>query len=87
MWAFARGCMSTYTALAEKARHFDSLPEVQEAMAAASVPELGRRSCDDAASEVDALKAAAGDLDALAARGYGNEHLDQLVIDVLLGVR
>jgi xylose isomerase len=88
VWAFARGCMSTYTALAEKARHFDSLPEVQEAMDAASVGELALASCDDdAASEVDALKAAAGDLDALAARGYGNEHLDQLVIDVLLGVR
>ena len=41
VWDFARGCMRTYLALAEKARHFDSLPEVQEALAAASAPELG----------------------------------------------
>ena len=34
------GCMSTYRALAEKAAHFDSLPEVQDALAAASTPEL-----------------------------------------------
>ena len=26
VWEFARGCMRTYTALAERARHFDSLP-------------------------------------------------------------
>ena len=42
MWDFARGCMRTYLALAEKARHFDSLPEVQEALAAASAPGAGR---------------------------------------------
>ena len=42
VWDFARGCMRTYLALAEKARHFDSLPEVQEALAAASTPELAR---------------------------------------------
>jgi xylose isomerase len=86
VWAFASGCMSTYTALADKARHFDSLPEVQEALAAASVPELGEATCEGV-GETTALKAQAGELDALAQRGYGNEHLDQLVIDVLLGVR
>jgi xylose isomerase len=88
VWAFARGCMSTYRALAEKAAHFDALPEVKEAMAAAGVGELALATTDAGApSEVDALKAAASDLDALAQRGYGNEALDQLVIDVLLGVR
>jgi xylose isomerase len=57
-------------------------------MAAASVGELGQASLDGSPdSEADALKSAAGDLDTLAQRGYGNEHLDQLVIDVLLGVR
>ena len=40
VWDFAAGCMSTYRALAERARHFDSLPEVQEALEAASTPEL-----------------------------------------------
>jgi xylose isomerase len=86
VWAFAAGCMRTYLALAEKARHFDALPEAQEALAAASTPELAIASVDpgDAA---DALKAEADGLDALAARGYANERLDQLVVDVLLGAR
>ena len=86
VWEFARGCMRTYTALAEKARHFDSLPEVQEALAAASAGELAAASCGGAA-ESEALKAESDDLDRLAQRGYHNEHLDQLVVEVLLGVR
>jgi xylose isomerase len=86
VWEFARGCMRTYTALAERARHFDSLPEVQEAMAAASAPELAETS-SSGLDEAAALKAEAGDLDRLAERGYHNERLDQLVIEVLLGLR
>src|SRR4051812_16562147 len=86
VWDFAAGCMRTYTALAERARHFDSLPEVQEALAAASVGELGSPSTTGV-EEVDALKAEAAGLDALAVRGYGNERLDQLTVEVLLGLR
>ena len=86
MWDFARGCMRTYTALAERARHFDSLPEVQEALTAASAPELGEAS-SSGLGEAEELKAQAGELNALAQRGYHNEALDQLVVDVLLGLR
>jgi xylose isomerase len=86
VWAFAAGCMRTYLALAERARHFDSLPEVQEALAAAGAPELGEASTAGV-TEADALKAEADALDDLARRGYANERLDQLVVDVLLGVR
>jgi len=86
VWDFARGCIRTYTALAERARHFDSLPEVQEALAAASAPELGEASAAGL-EETDALKAQASELDALAQRGYHNEALDQLVVEVLLGLR
>src|SRR5436305_11081806 len=53
VWEFATGCMTTYRALAERARHFDSLPEVRDALAAASAPELGQPSVggeDDAES-------------------------------------
>src|SRR3954447_16466367 len=85
VWEFAAGCMSTYRRLAELAEHFDSLPEVQEAFAAASTPELALASVDG--DEADALKAEAWELDALADRGYFNEKLDQLLVDVLLGVR
>jgi xylose isomerase len=85
VWDFAEGCMRTYRALADAAQRFDALPEVQEALEAASTPELAVASVDG--DEPDALKAEAGQLDALAERGYYNERLDQLVVDVLLGVR
>jgi xylose isomerase len=87
VWDFARGCMRTYLALAERARHFDALPEVQEALAAASVPELAEPSVPGGLAEADALKDEATTLDALAQRGYFNERLDQLVVDVLMGLR
>jgi xylose isomerase len=77
--------MRTYLALSDAARRFDALPEVQEAMEAASVAELARPSLDG--DGADELKAEADALDALAGRGYANEHLDQLLIEVLLGVR
>jgi xylose isomerase len=86
VWDFAAGCMRTYLALAERARHFDALPEVEEALAAASTPELGQASTTGV-EEADALKSEADALDALAERGYYNERLDQLVVEVLLGVR
>ena len=86
VWAFARGCMRTYLALAERARHFDALPEVADALTASATPELAEASCTGA-GEADALKAEAEELDALAQRGYGNEALDQLLVDVLMGVR
>ncbi|WP_027005532.1 xylose isomerase [Conexibacter woesei] len=87
VWDFARGCMRTYLALAEKAKHFDALPEVQEALAAASVPELAEPSVPGGLAEAEALKAESTTLDALAQRGYFNERLDQLVVDVLMGLR
>jgi xylose isomerase len=86
VWDFARGCIRTYEALAEKAAHFDSLPEVQEALADAGATALSEPSTG-AGDSADALKAEVLELDALAARGYGNERLDQLVVDVLLGLR
>jgi xylose isomerase len=86
VWDFARGCMRTYLVLAEKARHFDALPEVQAALADTSVPELGEASTSGA-GEADTLKAEADRLEELAVRGYKNEALDQLLVEVLLGAR
>ncbi|HEV2774574.1 MAG TPA: xylose isomerase [Solirubrobacteraceae bacterium] len=85
VWDFASGCMRTYLALAERARHFDALPEVQEVLAAAGAGELAQPTVDGASA--DDLKAEVDGLDGLGARGYLNERLDQLVVDVLLGVR
>src|SRR3954469_11186184 len=82
VWDFARGCMRTYLALAERARHFDELPEVREALAAASTPELAAASVGDGDTH-DALKAEVDALDELGGRGYANERLDQLLVEVL----
>jgi xylose isomerase len=87
VWDFAAGCMRTYAALAERVRHFDSLPEVREALAAASAPELAEPTSPAGAAEAGALKQEAEQLDALAGRGYHNEALDQIVVEVLLGLR
>jgi xylose isomerase len=84
VWDFARGCIATYRALAEKAAQFDALPQVQEALAAASVGELAESTVGDDGPDV--LKGEVDGLDALGERGYFNERLDQLVVEVLLGV-
>ena len=86
VWEFAAGCMRTYLALAERARRFDALPEVKEALAAAGAAELAEPTVDGAGA-AEELKAEADALDALAVRGYRNERLDQLLVDVLLGVQ
>jgi xylose isomerase len=85
VWDFAAGCMRTYAALAEAARRFDELPEVAAAMEAASVAELGEPTV--AGDDADTLKGEVERLDALADRGYFNERLDQLLVEVLLGTR
>jgi xylose isomerase len=84
VWDFAAGCMRTYTVLAERARAFDELPEVKEALATASAPELALPSVDG--DSPDTLKAESDALDELATRGYYNERLDQLVVEVLIGL-
>jgi xylose isomerase len=86
VWDFAAGCMRTYLALAEAARRFDALPEATEALAAAGTPGLAEPSVG-AGEEPEALKAQAERLDELAVRGYANERLDQIVVDVLMGTR
>jgi xylose isomerase len=84
VWDFAAGCMRTYTALAERARAFDALPEVKEALATASAGDLALATVDG--DSADTLKGEADALDELAKRGYFNERLDQLVVEVLLGL-
>jgi xylose isomerase len=88
VWDFASGCMRTYKLLAEKALRFAADPEIAAALAAASVPELAQPTVGPySAAAAAALLAEPLDPAALAARGYANERLDQLVIELLLGVR
>lgn len=88
IWDFAAGCMRTYLILAEKARRFDHDPEIQAALEEAGVPELGQMSVGPYSSDrARQLLARQFDLDGLASRGYANERLDQLVVELLLGIR
>lgn len=87
IWDFARGCMRTYLALAAKAREFDHDPRVKEAQAKAGVPELGTPTVGPYSTEsATRLLEETFDPQQLAARGYGNEALDQLAIDRILGI-
>ena len=89
VWEFARGCMRTYLVLREKAQRFAADPEIQEALAVAKVDGLTERTLADGPSpEAFAeLRTEQFDLDALAAYGYGHERLDQLVTELLMGIR
>jgi len=88
VWDFAAGCMRTYLLLKEKALLFAADPEIAAALAEASVAELGQPSVGPYSAKAAAeLAADPGDPTQLARRGYRNEHLDQLVMELLMGTR
>ena len=86
VWDFARGCMRTYLMLKEKARRFHEDAEIAEALRAAKVDALDVPTVAEGETVAD-LRREQFDLDALASQGYGHERLDQLVTELLLGVR
>ncbi|MGZ9235997.1 MAG: xylose isomerase, partial [Anaerolineales bacterium] len=86
---FARGCMRTYLMLKEKAAQFNEDTEIQALLAeinaddATIAPYFGKYSPEKAA----ALKRHSFDRAAISNRGLKYERLDQLTIDLLLGMR
>jgi xylose isomerase len=86
---FARGCMRTYLILKEKAERFNRDPEIQ-----ALLDEIG---ADDGAmdpykgaytpAKAAELREAAFDRAALGSRALPYERLDQLTVELLLGIR
>jgi xylose isomerase len=87
VWDFARGCMRTYLILKEKAKRFNADKEIQtilkelaDTRGEAPIPVYSR-------AAADALKKRTFDRAAIAAKGLAYERLDQLLIDLLLGVR
>ena len=86
---FARGCMRTYLMLKEKAAQFNADKEVQSLLAEISADDgtmsqyFGKYSSEKAS----ALKAQAFDRVTLGKRGLKYERLDQLTINILLGMR
>ena len=86
---FARGCMRTYLMLKEKAAQFNADPEIQAILAEinAEDPALAAVFGKYTPEKAEALKAHAFDRKAISDRGLKYERLDQLTIDLLLGMR
>ena len=82
VWDFALGCMRSYLILKEKVERMRDDAEIQEALRVAQADRLA-----EPTGTLAEVRAATFDEAALAAQGYGNERLDQLVTELLLGVR
>ncbi len=84
---FARGCMRTYLILKDKAARFNADPDIQALLA-----DIGGNRSDDrigvfSPDKATALKDHVFDRSELGERSLPYERLDQLTIDLLLGVR
>ncbi len=86
---FARGCMRTYLILKEKGRRFNEDPEIQALLAEINADdgEMDRFKGPYTSEKAAVLKTYPFDRKALGARGLRYERLDQLVNELLLGVR
>ena len=83
---FARGCMRTYLILKEKAARWNADPEIRGLLAefAEAKPwSIGKYTSDTA----EGLLSRSFDRAAMASPGLRYERLDQLTMDILLGVR
>lgn len=85
---FARGCMRTYLILKEKAARWNADHEIQSILAEISkssngVPPVSRYSQSGAVALLDYVF----DKDKIVRKRLPYEHLDQLTVDILLGVR
>lgn len=86
---FARGCMRTYLILKEKARQFNADPDIQGLLAEINADDGSMDAFKGTYTPAKAatLKAYTFDHEAIAARGLQYEKLDQLTVELLLGVR
>ena len=87
--AFARGCMRTYLILKEKAERWNRDPEIQSLLQQINADDgtLSPYFGSYTAEKAGAVKQMDFKRQSLAARGLAYEQLDQLTIDLLLGVR
>ncbi|WP_327005564.1 xylose isomerase [Dactylosporangium sp. NBC_01737] len=86
VWETARACMRNYLILKERVASFRADPEVAAALEAARVNELSEPTLGEGET-IESLRAEDFDVEKLAARGGAFEHLDQLAMEHLLGVR
>jgi xylose isomerase len=86
---FARGCMRTYLILKEKAARWNADAEIQNLLAEINADDgsLSQYFGKYSSQKAQGLKAQAFDRSSISARGLQYERLDQLTVEVLLGVR
>jgi xylose isomerase len=91
VWASAAANMRTYLLLKERAAAFRADPEVQEALAAAAVPDLATPTLGDGETYADLLADRSAfeafDVAAKGDRPHGATRIDQLALEHLLGAR
>ncbi len=86
VWESAKACMSTYIALADKARAFRADARVQEAMAYAGVLDLALPTLSDGETLEAFLATDDGfDVEKAAERDFGFVRLNQLAVEHLVG--
>jgi xylose isomerase len=88
VWDFAAGSMRTYLILKDKAERFNADAEIQGLLGelkarGATTGDRVKFSKDSA----EQIKKQSFDLEAVRAKGYAYEKLDQLTMEILLGVR
>jgi xylose isomerase len=87
--SFARGCMRTYLILKEKAERFNADSDIQALLAQINAddgstrPYVGKYTSEKA----KALKSAKFDRTKIGQRGMPYEQLDQLTVELLMGIR
>jgi xylose isomerase len=86
---FARGCMRTYLILKEKAQKFNQDPEIQALLAEINADDGSMDAFKGAyrPAVAAALKSYDFERQAISERGLQYERLDQLTVELLLGVR
>jgi len=92
VWESAKANMRTYLLLKERAKAFRADPEVQEALAAARVPELSEPTLNEGETAADLVadRSAFEDFDPGAyfdGKGFGFVRVQQLATEHLLGAR
>lgn len=92
VWAFARGCMRTYKILQEKVRRFNEDDEIQGLLKEIRKRDTGAEAWSwvaggYGATRVRQLQDRAFDRQAMAQRPPAYERLDQLLMELLLGIR
>ena len=87
VWEFAKGSMRTYLILAEKVAVFHADSEIQQLLGDLRVRGAARGNRISYLHDGQSIRDEAFDLEALRAKGYAYERLDQLTMEILLGVR